>query len=405
MAQPNKSFVALDIGTSKVSVVIAEQGADKEIRITGVGTSPSKGLRKGVVINIESTVAAIQEGLKQAESMSGSKVRKGIASISGSHLEGINSHGVVAVKHREVNSEDIDRVIEAAKAVVIPMDREILHVLPQEFIIDNQDGIREPLGISGVRLESKVHVITGSTSCSQNILKCAQRSGLEMKGIVAASLASAKAVLSPEEMELGVCLIDIGGGTADVAVFHLGAVKFTTVIPLGGNHITNDIAAGLRTPLAAAEEIKILCGAAKITGFERAETIEVPSTGGRAPRVLSRQLLSEIIEPRVIEIFSMIHRSLSEAQADIYLASGVVLTGGCANLKGITDVAEQLFNLPVRIGAPRSVSGLSDVVKGPEFSTAVGILLQDDIASRGGSLRIPSAPSLKRVANWFREHF
>ncbi len=377
MAGKAHTLVGLDIGTSSVKVVIADVQFDSgtpNINVIGVGSSPSKGLRKGVVINIEATVSSISSAIEQAETMAGREAGTVFASISGSHIQGFNSHGIVGVRNKEVSSYDIEKVIEAAKAVAIPMDREVLHVLPQEYIIDEQDGIKEPLGISGVRLEAKVHIVTGSVASAQNIVKCANRCGLAVQDIVLAPISSAKAVVSPEEQELGVCLIDIGGGTSDLSIFHNGAVKHTSVISVGGNHITNDIAAGLRTPIAAAEEIKCRYGTALISLVSRDETVEVPSTGGRPPRVLSKLVLSEIIEPRVMELFTLVHRELVKSGYDEYLTSGLVLTGGCSNLNGIVAVAEQVFNLPVRVGRVSGVSGLSDLVASPEYASAVGLI-------------------------------
>ena len=287
MAAKSNIIVGLDIGTCMITVSVGEVVSDGKINLIGVGTSPSKGLRKGVVINIEATVESISKAISQAETMAGAEIRAVFASISGSHIRGLNSHGIVGIRNKEVSAYDIEKVIEAAKAVAIPMDREILHVLPQEFIIDEQDGIREPLGISGVRLEARVHIVTGAVASAQNIVKCANKCGLNVKDIVLSSLASGKAVLSPEEQELGVCLVDIGGGTADIAVFHGGAVRYTSVVSIGGNHITNDIAAGLRTPIAAAEEIKCRHGAAISSLIGKSDTIEVPSTGDRSSRILS----------------------------------------------------------------------------------------------------------------------
>lgn len=400
MSKRTKPIVALDIGTSKISVVIAERG--DEVKILGCGSSVSKGVRKGVIINIESTVTAIKEALSQAEAMAGIKVRTCIASISGSHLEGLNSHGVVAVKSGEVTRDDVDRVVEAAKAVAIPLDREVLHVIPQEFIIDNQDGIREPVGISGVRLEAKVHVVTGAISSSQNIIKCASRSGLDTDSIIASSLASSEAVVTPEEIELGVCVMDIGGGSTDIVVHHNGAVKLTAVMPVGGSHITADIAAGLRTPVASAEDIKLKYGTCLVRSKAEDDLFEVPSTGGRDERKVSRRDLADIIQPRVNEIFSAIYGFLKAQGSEVYLSSGIVLTGGTSLLHGILPLAEETFKLPVRIGsAGGKVSGLSDLVQSPEFSTSAGLLLRETGIAEKKSL----SETFSKVSNWFKEHF
>ena len=406
----NKSnvIVGLDIGTTAITVLVAEVKSDGALDVIGVGTAPSRGLRKGVVINIEATVESIAKAVAQAETMAGVSVSSVYAAISGSHIQGQNSHGIVGIKHKEVASGDIERVIEAAKAVAIPMDREILHVLPQEFIIDEQDGIREPLGISGVRLEAKVHIVTGAVASGQNVVKCANRCGLTVNDIVLAVLASARGVVSPEEQELGVCLIDIGGGTSDLIVFHNGAVKHTSVLAVGGNHITNDIAAGLRTPLSSAEEIKCRHGTALVSLVGRDDTVEVPSTGGRQPRVISKHVLAEIIEPRVTELFNLIHKSLIKAECDEFLTSGVVLTGGSANLNGLAQVAEQVLNVPVRIGRPTGVGGLTDLVSNPEYATSVGLVLHAAKsahlahAGRGASGLV--GRTIRRVGNWFSEH-
>ena len=307
MAGKSNTIVGIDIGTSKIAVAVGEAKDDGQVEVTGVGTAPSKGLRKGVVINIEATVSSISKAVAEAETMAGCDLSSVFASISGGHIKGINSHGIVGIRNKEVTSYDIEKVLEAAKAVAIPLDREVLHVLPQEFIIDEQDGIRDPLGMSGVRLEARVHMVTGSVTSAENIVKCANRCGLTVDGIVLAPLASGSAVVSAEERELGACLIDIGSGTVDLTVFHGGAVKHTAVLSVGGNHLTNDIAAGLRTPIAAAEKIKCEYGTALTSLVSGEDTIEVPSTGGRVPRVLSKLVLSEIIEPRIEEIFSLIH--------------------------------------------------------------------------------------------------
>jgi cell division protein FtsA len=416
MATPSSLIAGLDIGTSSIKVVVGErrQGADSEpkIEILGVGSCPSRGLRKGVVVNIEGTVAAIGKAVAQAETMAGCEIHSVFASISGNHLKSLNSNGIAGIKSKEVAQPDIERVIEAAKAVAIPMDREILHVIPQEFVIDEQDGVRDPLGISGVRLEARVHIITGAIASAQNIVKCANRCGLAVQDIVAAPIASARAVLSEEEQELGVCVLDIGGGVTSICVFRNGAVKFTSVLAIGGNHITNDIAAGLRTPLAAAERIKCEFGAAASvgsgTGFVRSQTIEVPSVGGRPARVLSKDVLADIIEPRVSEIFSLVQRELERADCAENLTSGIVLTGGTAQLSGIVEVAERAFNLPVRTATPVGVSGLQELVKGSEYATAVGLVLYG--SSYAGPSRVVAGGgrfgrAVRRMTGWFAEHF
>lgn len=407
----SSSIVAgLDIGTSSIKVVIGERKPDGGVDIIGVGSSPSRGLRKGVVVNIEGTVSAIARAVAQAETMAGCEVSSVLATISGSHLKSQNSHGIVAIKSQEVSPVDIERVIDAAKAVAVPLDREILHVLPQEFVIDEQDGVRDPIGISGVRLEARVHIITGAIASAQNIVKCANRCGLTVQDIVAAPIASARAVLSQEEQELGVLLLDIGGGTCSMTVLHGGSIKFTSVLAIGGNHITNDIAAGLRTPLVAAERIKCDYGTAVAAGVSKAEIIEVPSVGGRPPRVLSKLVLAEIIEPRVSEMFALVQKELLKAGCDDLLTSGIVVTGGTAGLPGIAQIAESVFNLPVRVGAPVAVGGLLDLIKEPEYSAAVGLVLHGCSHSpltkraHAGKRGIVGS-TVRRMAGWFAEHF
>lgn len=408
MAAKSNTIVGLDIGTTSIKVVVGAVQPDGKIDVLGVGTSPSRGLRKGVVINIEATVESITKAIDQAETMSGCEIDSVFAALSGSHIQGFNSHGIVGIKNKEVSAQDVERVIEAAKAVAIPMEREVLHVLPQEFIIDEQDGIREPLGISGVRLEARVHMVTGAVASAQNLVKCANRCGLTVEDVYLSSLASAESALSSEEKELGVCLIDIGGGTSDIVVFHNGAVRHTSVVSLGGNHITNDIAAGLRTPISAADEIKCQHGSALVSMVRADETLEVPSTGGRPARVLSKHVLSEIIEPRVTEIFSLARKALVRAGCDEIITSGVVITGGTANLMGMAQVAEQAFNLPVRIGHPGGLGGLTDLVGGPENASAAGLLL---LGARGQQSALFGRRARKvghmfqRVANWFSDHF
>lgn len=413
MVSKQNLIVGLDIGTTAITVVVCERvsmasnGAD-QLNVIGVGSAPSRGIRKGVVINIEATVASIEAAVLQAEAMAGCEIEEVYAGVSGSHIKSLNSHGIVGIKNREVSQDDIARVIEAAKAVAIPMDRDVLHVLPQEFVIDEQDGIREPLGIAGVRLEARVHIVTGATASAQNIVKCANRCGLSVRDLVLSGLASGRAVLTPEEQELGVCMVDIGGGTTDVAVFHNCGVKHSAVLSVGGNHITNDIAAGLRTPLISAEQIKCIQGTALVSLVGRDEVVEVPSTGGREPRVLSKLVLAEIIEPRVTEILTLVQRELVRSGTEELLTSGIVLCGGGANMTGIAQLAEQVFNLPVRVGAPRSVAGLKDLVHPPEYATAVGLVLHGAFeAARDprSHSRFWLRRTARKVGNWFGEYF
>lgn len=369
----NEIIVGLDIGTTKIAAIAGEV-TDDGIDIIGIGTAPSKGLRRGVVVNIDATVSAIRAAIDEAENMAGCQISTVFAAISGAHVRGINSHGIVAVKDKEVRDADIARVIEAAKAVAIPMDREVLHVLPQQYVIDDQDGIRDPLGMAGVRLEAKVHIVTTAVTSAQNVVKCANRCGLQVADIVLEPLASAQAVLEEDEKELGVALIDIGGGTCDIAVFADGAIVHTAVLPLGGGHVTNDIATVLRTPLDSAEKIKRKYGCASKSLIDDSDTIEVPSVGGRGPRVLPRSTLVDIIEPRIEEIFEHVKRELMRSGYADGLAAGIVLTGGAAILDGTAEVAEHTLGLPVRRGMPTRIGGLVDVVRSPAYSTGVGLV-------------------------------
>jgi len=409
-AKRDNLIVGLDIGTTKICAIVGnltEEGID----IVGIGTSPSRGLRKGVVINIESTVASIRKAVEEAELMAGCEIKSVYAGIAGGHIKGFNSQGVIAIKNREVCSDDVKRVIDAAKAIAIPMDREVIHILPQEFIIDDQDGIREPLGMSGVRLEAKVHIVTGAVASAQNIIKSCNRAGLDVADIVLEQLASSEAVLSADEKELGVALVDVGGGTTDIAIFVDGAIKHTSVLSLGGNHLTNDIAVGLRTPMAEAEKIKQKYGCCMASLVGKEETIEVPSVGGRKPRVLSRQLLSEILEPRVEEIFTLVNREIVKSGFEDLIASGVVITGGSTILEGMPELAEQVFNLPVRRGLPQRIGGLVGVVNSPAFATGVGLVVYG--SKNVGAHEFPTAQSednifrkvSRRMREWFGEFF
>ncbi len=374
MGKKDSLVVGLDIGTTKICTVVGEV-ANGQANIIGLGTSPSKGLRKGVVINIESTVQSIKKAVEEAELMADCHITSVYAGIAGGHIKGINSHGVIAVKNKEITSNDVKRVIDAASAVAIPMDREVIHIIPQEFIVDDQDGIKDPVGMSGVRLEGRVHIVTGAITSAQNIIKCANRAGLDVDDIVLEQLGSSEAVLTPEEKELGAAIIDIGGGTTDLVIFSNGAIKHTAVISLAGSHITNDISVGLRTPVEEAEKIKIRYGCALTSLVRKDETIEVPSVGGRKPRVLSRQTLAEIIEPRVEEILSLVRDELVKMGYGNLIASGLILTGGSAILEGIPELAEQIFNLPVRRGTPVGIGGLVDLVNSPIYATGVGLVL------------------------------
>ncbi|MBW1914014.1 MAG: cell division protein FtsA [Deltaproteobacteria bacterium] len=368
-------IVGLDIGTTKICAVVGEIVPGGEIEIIGIGSHPSEGLRKGVVINIEKTVNSIKEAIEEAETMAGCEISSVYVGIAGGHIKGFNSHGVIALKEREVTKKDLERVIEAASAVAIPMDREVIHVLPQEFIVDDQDEITDPLGMSGVRMEAKIHIVTGAVSSAQNIIKCANRAGLDVCDIVLESLASSEAVLSDEERNLGVALIDFGGGTTDIAVFSKGAIKHTSVLSLGGDNLTYDISIGLRTPRLEAEKIKMKygCGLASMIGDD--ETLEVPAVGERQNRVLSKKILGEILEPRLEEIFSLIQNELIRSGYQDKANSGIVVTGGSSELSGVTEIVEQIFNAPARLGYPRGFGGLVEVVNKPMYATAVGLVL------------------------------
>lgn len=373
-----KDFVVgLDIGTTKICCIvgeIVEAGPQPVIDIIGIGTAPSHGLRKGVVINIDSTVESITKAIEEAELMAGVEISTVYTGIAGGHIKSFNSTGIVAIKDKEINENDVQRVIDAAKAVAIPLDREVIHIIPQEYLIDSQDGIRDPIGMSGVRLEVKVHMVTGAVSAAQNIIKCANKAGLNVSEICLQPIASSEAVLSQDEKELGVVLVDIGGGTSDIAIFKEGAVVYTGVIAIGGNHITNDIAVGLRTPQNEAEKIKVRYGCAMSGLVKPDETIEVAGVGGRKPRLLSRRLLAEIIEPRVEEIFQLIQGEIQKSGFQDLLSGGVVITGGSALLEGMPEVAEFIFEMPVKRGIPQGIGGLRDVVNSPKFSTGVGLL-------------------------------
>lgn len=373
-----KDFVVgLDIGTTKICCIvgeIVEPGPEPVIDIVGIGSAPSHGLRKGVVVNIDSTVESISKAVEEAELMAGIQISSVYAGIAGGHIQSINSSGIVAVKDKEITEHDVQRVIDAAKAVAIPQDREIIHVIPQEYIIDNQDGIKDPIGMSGVRLEAKVHIVTGATSSIQNIIKCANKAGLNVAEICLEPIASSEAVLGADEKELGVVLVDIGGGTSDIAIFKEGSVVYTGVLGIGGNHITSDIAVGLRTPQKEAEKIKIRHGCALESLVKADETIEVAGVGGRNSRVLSRRLLAEIIEPRVEEIFNLIQQEVINSGFQDLLSAGVVFTGGATLLEGTPELADFIFEMPVKRGMPIGVGGLSDVVNSPIYSTGVGLL-------------------------------
>tara|TARA_R110001583_G_scaffold173287_1_gene327230 strand:+ start:73910 stop:75160 length:1251 start_codon:yes stop_codon:yes gene_type:complete len=407
-------IVGLDIGTSKVVAIVAAPNLDagpndNALDIIGIGSHPARGMKKGVVVNIESTVQSIQRAIEEAELMAGCQIHSVYAGIAGSHIRSLNSHGTVAIRDKEVTQGDIDRVLDAAKAVHFPGDQQLLHVLPQEYIIDNQEGIREPIGMSGVRLEAKVHLITGAVSAAQNITKCIERCGLSVDGIILEQMASSYSVLEQDEKELGVCLVDIGGGTTDIAIFLDGAIRHTAVIPIAGDQVTNDIAVALRTPTQYAEEIKIKYACALRQLAREDETIEVPSVGDRPSRQLSRQTLAEVVEPRYEELLMLVQAELRRSGFEQLLAAGVVLTGGSSKMEGVVELAEEVFHLPVRLGLPQHVGGLVDVIRNPIHSTGVGLLLfghQDGAKARNEINTGDGFKSmLTKMKSWFQGNF
>jgi len=402
-------IVGLDIGTSKVVSIVGEIKADGEIEIIGIGSHPSRGLKKGVVVNIESTVQSIQRALEEAELMAGCEIHSVHAGIAGNHIRSLNSHGIVAIKEREVTHGDVERVIDAARAVAIPADQKILHILPQEFIIDEQEGIREPIGMSGVRLEARVHMVTGAVSAAQNIVKCVRRCGLDVDDLILEQLSSSYAVLSDDEKELGVCLVDIGGGTTDIAIFTDGSIRHTAVIPIAGDQVTNDIAVALRTPTQHAEEIKIKYACALTQLAASDETIEVPSIGDRPSRRLSRQTLAEVVEPRYEELLTLVQAELRRSGFEDLVAGGVVMTGGSSKMEGLIELAEEVFHMPVRLGVPQYVTGLVDVVRNPIYATGVGLLLFGYQNESGRLQDLPKGSGFKsileRMRSWFQGNF
>jgi len=401
--------VGLDIGTSKVVAIVGELSEEGRLEVIGIGTHPSRGLKKGVVVNIESTVQSIQRAVEEAELMAGCDIHSVYTGIAGSHIRSLNSHGIVAIRDKEVTAGDVDRVIDAARAVAIPADQKMLHILPQEFVIDNQEGIREPIGMFGVRLEAKVHMVTGADSAAQNIVKCVQRCGLQVVDMVLEQLASSYSVLSEDEKELGVCLVDIGGGTTDIAVFSGGAIQHTAVIPIAGDQVTNDIAVSMRTPTPHAEEIKIKYACALSQLANPDETIEVPSVGDRPPRRLARQTLAEIVEPRYEELFTLIAEELRRSGFEELIAAGIVITGGSSKMEGAVELAEEVFHAPVRLGIPQHVEGLADVVRNPIHATGVGLLIygKENLLNKGNEAPLGSGLKeiLERMKAWFQGNF
>jgi len=409
--QDKKMIVGLDIGTSKVVAIVGEIGPEGSVEVVGIGSHPSKGMKKGVVVNIESTVQSIQRAVEEAELMAGCQIHSVYVGIAGSHIRSLNSHGIVAIKDKEVYGHDLERVIDAAQAVAIPADQKILHILPQEYVIDNQEGIKEPMGMSGVRLEAKVHLVTCAVNAAQNIEKCIRRCGLEVEEIILEQLASSYSVLTEDERDLGVCLVDIGGGTTDIAIFTDGSIRHTGVIPIAGDQVTNDIAMALRTPTQHAEEIKIryACALTQLAGSD--QSIKVPSVGDRPPRDLSRQALAEVVEPRYDELFTLVQAELRRSGYEDMVPAGIVLTGGTAKMEGVMELAEEIFHMPVRVGFPQTVQGLNDIVRNPIYATSVGLLLygaehNQETAGGGSSKAGFSGESIfSRAKAWIQGNF
>ncbi|MGB0405810.1 MAG: cell division protein FtsA [Pseudomonadales bacterium] len=407
---PGQMIVGLDIGTSKVVAIVGEVREDGTLEVIGLGSHPSRGLKKGVVVNIESTVHSIQRAVEEAELMAGCQIDAVYAGIAGSHIRSLNSHGIVAIRDKEVTPADIERVLDAAQAMAIPADQKILHILPQEYVIDHQEGVKEPLGMSGVRLEAKVHLVTCAVNSAQNIEKCVRRCTLEVRDVILEQLASSYAVLTEDEKDLGVCLVDIGGGTTDVAIFTEGAIRHTANIPIAGDQVTNDIAMALRTPTPHAEELKIkyACALTQLAGAE--ETIQVPGVGDKPPRALSRQALAEVVEPRYDELFQLVQAELRRSGFEDLLAAGIVLTGGSSKIEGVVELAEEIFHKPVSLGMPRNVAGLADIVRNPIYATGVGLLLYGQELERRRLERGEAPPVMKgsfvdRIREWLRQNF
>jgi cell division protein FtsA len=402
-----QKIVGLDIGTNKIAAIVAEVDVDGALNIIGIGTYASRGLKKGVVVNIESTVQSIQRAVEEAELMAGCSISAVYAGIAGNHIGSLNSHGIVAVSDREVVQQDVDRVIDAAQAMPIPADQNILHVLPQEYIIDSQEGVKEPLGMSGVRLEAKVHMVTCAVNAKQNIEKCIERCGLQVSDVILEQLASSYSVLTEDERELGVCIIDIGGGTTDIAVFTGGAIRHTAVIPIAGDQVTSDIAQALRTPTQNAEDIKVKYACALTQLAHAGEVIKVPGVGDKPARELSRQALAEVVEPRYAELFSLIQAELRRSGFEELIAAGIVLTGGAAKMEGVIELAEEIFHMPVSLGVPRNVPGLKDIIRNPVYATGVGLLIYGLEKEEERPLRrgYRSGSLFGRLKKWFGENF
>jgi cell division protein FtsA len=402
-------IVGLDIGTSKIVAIVAELQPEGTLKVIGLGQHVSRGLKKGVVVNIESTMQSIQRALEEAELMADCKINNVYTGIAGSHIKSLNSHGMVKIKDAEVSQMDVDRVVETARAIALPADQQILHILTQEFIIDGQEDVREPLGMSGMKLEVKVHIVTGAVAAAQNIVKCIKRCGIEVSDLILQPLASSLAVLTEDEKELGVCLVDIGGGTTDIAVFKQGAIRHTAVVPIAGDQMTNDVAVAFRTPTQSAEEIKIKHGCALRQLADPREVVEVPGVDGRDPRQLSVQTLAEVLEPRVVELYEMVLNELRRSGMEDMIASGIVITGGSAMMRGMVELGEEIFHMPVRLGMPRYVGGLSEVVSNPRYATGVGLVLmgkQQLERHLNGQLESSSfGRILERMKSWFQGNF
>lgn len=408
--KPNKDLlVGIDIGTSKVVTLVGEVAVDGKLNVIGYGSHPSQGLKRGVVVNIESTVQSIQRSVEDAELMAGCEIFSAYTGIAGSHIRSINSHGIVAIRDTEVTQGDVDRVIDAAKAIAIPADQRILHVLPQEYIIDSQDSIREPIGMSGVRLEAKVHIVTGAVSAAQNIVKCMKRCGLNTNDIVLEQFASSQSILTEDEKELGVCMIDIGGGTSDIAIFTDGAIRYTAVIPIAGDQVTNDVAIALRTPTRSAEDIKIKFGVALQDLVDNNHTIDIPALGERAGRKIPHRALAEVVEARYEELFTLAQNEIRRSGLEPYLAAGIVLTGGASKVVGAQELAERIFKVPVRIGKPNNISGFQEIINNPIYATGVGLLvygMRQRNTQTEVTLNQPSMRSLwSRMKGWFQGNF
>ncbi len=402
-------IVGLDIGTSKIVTIVAELLPEGTLKVIGLGQHPSRGLKKGVVVNIDSTMQAIQRSIEEAELMADCKIKTVFTGIAGSHIKSLNSHGMVKIKDAEVTQMDVDRVVETARAVALPADQQILHILTQEFIIDGQDDVREPLGMSGMKLEVKVHIVTGAVAAAQNIVKCIKRCGLEVSDLILQPLASSIAVLTEDEKELGVCLVDIGGGTTDIAVFKNGSIRHTAVIAIAGDQMTNDIAVAFRTPTQSAEDIKIKYGCALRQLADPREVVEVPGVDGREARQLSIQTLAEVIEPRVVELYELVLQELRRSGMEEMIASGIVITGGSAMMRGMMELGEEIFHMPVRLGMPRYVGGLSEVISNPRYATGVGLILmgkQQLERHLSGQMESTSVGRIfEKMKSWFQGNF